>query len=279
MGSGYTSREASGLLDLSVGQIRSFVRAGFLDPERGERGEYRFSFRDLVMLRTAKGLLDKRVPAVRVRNALSELKRQLPQDQPITSVDLEAVGDAVVAKDGDRIWIPESGQSVFAFGDRGEIRAPTRLIPKLPTADPVDAEMTAEDWFELGCELETGAPKQARDAYRRALELEPEFREVRLNLGRLLHQSGELGAAEAHYRMAMIARPEDATAIFNLGVVLDDQGRSEEAVTAYERAIRTEPLFKDAYYNLARLLERLSRHQEALRVLGAYRKLTEGSLT
>jgi tetratricopeptide (TPR) repeat protein len=273
---GYTAREVSGLLDLPVEQIRSFVRAGFLDPEKGERGEYLFSFRDLVLLRTAKGLMAKSVPAPRIRRALSELKRQLPLDRPITSVELEAVGAEIVAKDGDQVWHPESGQRIFSFEDRSGSEKVTRLIPRLPSADPVDAEMTAEDWYELGCELETGAPKQARDAYRRALELRPDYGEVRLNLGRLLHQAGELEAAEGHYRLAMMARPDDATAAFNLGVVLDDRGLAEEAIDAYQQAIRAEPLYKDAYYNLARLFERLGRHQEALRVLGAYRKLTEG---
>ena len=44
------------MLDLSVEQLRSLVRAGFLEARRGTRGEYRFSFQDLVLLRTAKGL-------------------------------------------------------------------------------------------------------------------------------------------------------------------------------------------------------------------------------
>src|SRR5687767_4681318 len=114
----YTSREVSGLLDLSVEQIRSFVRAGFHDPEKGERGEYLFSFRDLVLLRTAKGLLAKSVPAPRIAKALHELKRQLPLDRPITSVELDAVGAEIVAKDGDHVWHPESGQRIFAFEDR-----------------------------------------------------------------------------------------------------------------------------------------------------------------
>jgi tetratricopeptide (TPR) repeat protein len=275
---GYTSREVSGLLDLSLEQIRSFVRDGFLDPGKGERGEYRFTFRDLVLLRTAKSLLDQDVPLARIRSALNELKRQIPGDRPITSVDLVAIGKQIVAKDGDLVWHPESGQGVFPFeAARDWAETVTRLIPKPASADPKEGEMTAEDWFELGCELEAGAPKQARDAYRRALELKPDYAEVRLNLGRLLHQSGELPAAEGHYRLAINTRPKDATALFNLGVVLDDQGRAQDAIEAYREAIRAEPLYKDAYYNLARLLERLGRHQEALRTLGAYRQLTEGS--
>ena len=52
--SGYGASEVAKMLGLSVGQVRSWVRAGFLTPERGPRGELRFSFHDLVLLRTAK---------------------------------------------------------------------------------------------------------------------------------------------------------------------------------------------------------------------------------
>ena len=58
----YTAKSVARLLDLSVQQVRSYARAGFLQPDRGPRGEYRFSFQDLVMLRTAKGLMAARIP-------------------------------------------------------------------------------------------------------------------------------------------------------------------------------------------------------------------------
>ena len=57
------------MLDLSVGQVRSYARSGLVDPQRGDRGEYRFDFQDLVLLRTAKGLLSRRIPPRRVRRS------------------------------------------------------------------------------------------------------------------------------------------------------------------------------------------------------------------
>ena len=35
--SGYGAREVAKMLGLSVGQVRAYVRAGFLDPTRGPR--------------------------------------------------------------------------------------------------------------------------------------------------------------------------------------------------------------------------------------------------
>ena len=45
-----------------AGRLRAYVRAGLLSAERGERGELRFSFQDLLLLRTAEGLVAERIP-------------------------------------------------------------------------------------------------------------------------------------------------------------------------------------------------------------------------
>ena len=72
--SGYGAREVAKMLGLSVSQVRAYVRAGFLEPTRGPRGELQFSFQDLVLLRTAKGLVSARIAPRRVRSALRKLK-------------------------------------------------------------------------------------------------------------------------------------------------------------------------------------------------------------
>src|SRR5436305_1290835 len=109
--SGYSTKDVAALLGLSAEQVRSYVRAGFLSPVQGPRGEYYFSFQDLILLRTAKGLLAARVPRRRVRLALQNLREQLPEDQPLTGVRISAQGHHVVARDGSDVWNPESGQA------------------------------------------------------------------------------------------------------------------------------------------------------------------------
>src|SRR3989449_7935912 len=78
---GYTTEEVARLLGLSPAQIRSYTRAAFLSPARaaGGRGELRFSFQDLVLLRAAKGLMAARIPAAKIRSSLRRLKQQLPR--------------------------------------------------------------------------------------------------------------------------------------------------------------------------------------------------------
>ncbi len=260
---------------MSAAQIRSYVRAGFLRPARGPRRTLRFSFQDLLVLRTAQGLVAARIPGRRVKSALRKLRDQLPEGRPLTGVHIAAEGDRIVVHDGTSRWQPESGQVLFDFGVREIIESVAPLVSR--AADPAFATtrgLSADDWYEWACELEDAAPDQAREAYRRAIELEPAHSGALVNLGRLLHAAGAPGAAEAHYRRALGAHPDDATAAFNLGVVLGDQGKLDEAIQAYEQAARIDPTSADAHYNAALLLERQGDEAAALRHLKIYRRLT-----
>ena len=136
------------------------------------------------------------------------------------------------------------------------------------------ADLTAEEWYEAACELEVTDPAQAREAYARALELEPRLADAHVNLGRHLHVAGELGRAEPHYREAVRLDPDDPTPHFNLGVLLEELGRRDEAVHAYRQAVLRDPDFADAHCNLGLLLETLGRPREAVRHLMAARKLS-----
>ncbi len=119
------------------------------------------------------------------------------------------------------------------------------------------------------------SPDQARDAYRRALELNPALADAHVNLGRLLQEEGAAGAAIEQYRAALDTEPHHATAAFNLGIALEDLGRRQEAIAAYQQALSAEPDFADAHYNLAQLYEKTGRKQAALRHLAQYKRLAE----
>src|SRR5437867_2520907 len=68
--------------------------------------------------------------------------------------------------------------------------------------------VSAAVWYERGCDLEEDAPAEGREAYRRALEIEPHHAGAHVNLGRLLHEAGDAAAAADHYRIAAQAAPE-----------------------------------------------------------------------
>jgi tetratricopeptide (TPR) repeat protein len=276
--SGYATRDVAALLGLSAAQVRALIRDGLLSPAQGPRGEYRFSFQDLILLRTAKGLLAANVPRRRIRMALQNLQEQLPEGRPLTGVRITAQGHHVVVRDGKEVWNPESGQILLDFQVADLERQASSLVrhaekKEEAKAAPADRE-SAESWYAHGCELEADDDLDAATAaYRRALEIDPGLPDAHLNLGRLRHEIGDLAGAEEHYRAAADAQPDEPTAVFNLGVVLQDRRRLEEAAAAYEKALALDGRFADAHYNLAGIYETLGRRQAAFRHLRTYKTL------
>ena len=262
------------MLGLSRAQIRTYAEKGFLEPERGPRGEMRFGFHDLVILRTAGELSAARIPQHKVLRALERLRDQLPSGRSLTAVRITADGERVVVRDGDAVWNPESGQALFDFSV-ADLAAQAAPFVQRDAGEARDEEgNSAEQWFELACELELSSADAARDAYERALALDPTHADAHVNLGRLLHEKGAAAAAEQHYRAAFEANREHDTAAFNLGVALEDLGRIDDAIQAYAAAIAIDPDNADAHYNLAGIYERRGDKQSALRHLKTYRILT-----
>ena len=234
----------------------------------------RFSFQDLVFLRTAGSLAAAGVAPRRIHASLARLREKMPDGRPLTGVRLAVEGGRVVVEEGARRWQPESGQILFDFGVADLARKVAPMVRRaFREARDDGPEFSADDWFEWACELEPGSPAEAREAYGHALALDPRHADALVNLGRLLHESGDARGAEPHYRSALAARPSDATAAFNLGVALEDLGRDADALEAYERAVSIDPGNADAHFNAAGLAEKLGRAAAALRHLRTYRTL------
>src|SRR3954469_5343486 len=192
----FTTSEVARLLGLSPTQVRSQARAGFLTPERGPRNDYRFSFQDLVLLRTARELARARVRPGRIRNALRDLARQLPPDCSLSGIRITAEGRRVLVHDGALSWNPESGQLQIEFAAlKLSSTCPFGIAPAAAVAT-----LTAEDWFEHALELELLDPNGANHAYAQALALDPSLWDAHVNLGRLLQLAGRTAEAIEHYR-------------------------------------------------------------------------------
>ena len=271
----FTTREVAKIATLPEARIRSCVRAGVLSPARSRAGRLEWSFQDLLLLKTTKGLLDARVPLARIRRMVASLKRQLPEDQALSSLTIYADGRRVVAWDGTAQWQPDSGQFLFNFDVQAVASVVSRperpLVPAPEVAE--QPTKTAKQWFNLGCELDSASPEEARHAYQQALELEPAMADAHVNLGRLYHEAGQPVQAEAHYRAAAKQAPDDPVAHFDLAVLLEEQGRTDEAIQAYRCALEAAPDFADAHYNLGLLFDALGKRGLAMTHLRAARKL------
>lgn len=265
----YSVREVAAMLGLTAAQIRSYAGKGLLSPEHGPGGELRFGFRDLVILRTAAELTSAQIPQRKVQRVLERLHEQLPPGRSLAGLRITADGERVVVRDGALVWNAESGQELFDFGVPDIVeKTATLVLAKKP-----EEHLDAEAWYELACELEMTSASEAKDAYLRALRLNPHHPDAHVNLGRLLHEEGATAAAEKHYRAALVANPDHDTAAFNLGVALEDLGRVRQAIEAYARALALDPDNADAHYNLAGLYEKRGEKASAVQHLKEYRKL------
>ncbi|HYB71458.1 MAG TPA: tetratricopeptide repeat protein [Candidatus Bathyarchaeia archaeon] len=271
----FSTHEVAKILGVPDSRVRALARSALLAPRRGSGRRLSWSFPDLLLLKTARGLLDARVPARRVHRILSSLRRQLPEDRALSSVTVYADGRRVVAWDGAARWQPDSGQFLFNF-DAQTVAGPeatrARSAPAPGAARPGPTR-TAAEWFDLGCELDAASPDEARHAYVQAIDLDPTLTDAHVNLGRLYHQAGDRERAEQHYRAALRHAPRDAIAHFNLAAVLEERGRAVEAVQSYHQALATDADFADAHYNLGLLLDSLGRRAAAMTHLKTARQL------
>lgn len=269
----FTTRDVTRILDLPADKVRRYARADFMAPGRGPRNEYRFTFHDLVLMRTARELEVADVSPRRIHRALRDLRSQLPAERPLTALRIVAEGDRIVVREGDTTWSPESGQVQIDFRV-ADFAADVEVFAPDARKRSWDADRTADDWYELAFSLEGSSTREAREMYTRALELNPHHADALVNLGRLFHEEGAFDEAREHYERALAVNPAHTTAAFNLGVVLEDLEQTELAADAYRKAIKTDPTMADAYYNLSRLCEETGDRSAALRYLRSYDQLT-----
>lgn len=294
----YTLREAALLLGLSRSVITRLVDSGFVTPERGPSREYRFSFQDLVLLRTAQGLKAAQITPRRIVSSLRRLREQLPEHLPLSGLRIGAIGNEVVVRDGGTPWHADSGQLLFDFelpaGDGPRVSASVRTLgprlrPGVSTADPApapvpdtsiaaaaneaDTAATADRWFHRAAQLEAGDAAAAEAAYRRAIAAAPQHADAYLNLGVLLGEQGRHAEAVALYRRGLKAGIGSALLHFNLAVALEDLHQPTAAAAAYEQCLALEPSMADAHFNLARLHDLQGQARLAIRHYSAYRRL------
>jgi tetratricopeptide (TPR) repeat protein len=245
-------------------------------PQRSTTGPASFTFQDLVLLRTAKGLIDANVPARRVTKALQALASQLPTDRPLSAVRVQIDGDRVIVRDSASTWEPESKQTVLDFSMR-ELGDKVAPLARESVQHALRTASSADDLFQAALESEEiGAAAEAESAYRNTIAADPAHVSAHINLGRLRHVGKALEEAEQLYRRAIELEPSHPTARFNLGVVLEDRGATGEAIEQYREAVRLDPRVADVHFNLARLYQQTGDQQAALRHFSRFRALTRG---
>ena len=258
----YSRSQVRRILKIRENRLRSFERNGLYESPN------QFGFSDLVALKVLQRLRQDRVPANRIKDSLSSLSRKLPGiERPLSQLRIVPEGRRVAVELPNGRMEALTGQMLLDF------ETPRSVEPLSHTAGRPMAErlQEAEYWFRRGLDLEEqGADDGAAiEAYRHALDLNPDAAGVWVNIGTLRYRRGELEPAERCYRQALNSSPNYPLAHFNLGNICEELSRFDEAINHYKLALRLQPSYADAHYNLALVFERRS---EAMRAAKHWRE-------
>ena len=260
----YTRSEVERMIGISRKELNYWTRLRLVLP-RARWGERFFDFRDLVALETIKRLAARRVPAGRIRRAITALQTELGATAtPLSMLRISTNGKQVVVhapKAEARPYEPLTGQFVLNFETSELVRKIHAMAPR-----------SAEEWFELGmaCDSNAESLDQAAQAYRKAVDASPEWVEAHINLGTTLYQLGHMEEAREEFTAAAKFEPGNSLAEFNLGCVLEQLGQAQQAIQHLLRAIELTPTLADAHLNLALAYEKSGQVQSAVRHLSLY---------
>jgi len=115
--------------------------------------------------------------------------------------------------------------------------------------------------------LDQFKPKEAADAFRRALQLEPGLALARINLGIALYNLPDLPAAQKELQAAIAAAPSAPQPHYVLGLAAKSQNRAEEAIASFQKVLQLDPNDVGANVNLGQLYAQQRKYPEAISVL------------
>jgi tetratricopeptide (TPR) repeat protein len=109
-----------------------------------------------------------------------------------------------------------------------------------------------------------GAIEAARDAFKKALELHPEYPEALNNLGLALSKLGQEQEAIEAFRQALTFDPKMGEAYNNLGFLYHTNAQLDLAAQMFGQAVENTSDSSVAYTNLGNTLYAMQRHDQAV---------------
>jgi Tfp pilus assembly protein PilF len=115
--------------------------------------------------------------------------------------------------------------------------------------------------------LEQFKHKEAADAFRRALQLDPSLAVARINLGIALFNIPDLPAAQKELQAASVAAPSAPQPHYLLGLAAKTQNHPEQAIPSFQKVLQIDPNDVGANVNLGQLLAQQRKYPEAIAAL------------
>ena len=153
------------------------------------------------------------------------------------------------------------GEQAEASGKNAEALAAYKAAARIA---PSDAQL----YLKIGLiEGKAGDFENAKRAFQRALELQPDLAESRYNLGlAIIGESKQVPAwkeALREFEAALVSRPGYPDALNMSGVCMLESGDTAEATKRFRAAIQREPDSARIHFNLGRALEATGHAREA----------------
>ena len=123
---------------------------------------------------------------------------------------------------------------------------------------------SAATQLKLGVALDDGGDiNGAIAAHLRALEVNPNFAQVHINLISLYARANQPEKAEKHYREVVAINPKLAESHYNFGVLLSSQEKFAEAAKMFLLSAELNPFHAESHQNYAMIIEREGKLDEA----------------
>ena len=138
---------------------------------------------------------------------------------------------------------------------RSDAEAVLRLNPKAPKAYVV-LGMIADN---------AGDAKEAADLYQKALEIDPNDLQARLQLSSALYAQRQWEAARQQANRVLATDPNSSGAFYELAKIEQAEGNTAKAVADFEKAVQQNPQWIQPHLHLSTLYYRLKRPEDGAR--------------
>jgi tetratricopeptide (TPR) repeat protein len=252
----------SRILDVSTVRLRRWLRLSLIQPIASESRIPYFDFHQVAFIKQLLELVESGASLGQIQRGIEQAKRLLPRGESLTASWLNIARDGrVLLRLRDRL-VDHTGQRYFDFDAAGDGES-TLLAEAVRSSfhDLCDEGLALED---------DGRLEEAAEAYRRALQLEPQHPTLHFDLGNVLFQLNRVSKSIAQFQEAVRGDPDFAMAWHNLGSVHAQADQWEAAERCLRKTLSLVPTYADSHFTLAEVLRRQGRHGEAAEHQHAY---------
>ena len=192
------------------------------------------------------------------------LARQAPGDNQDASTSTKPKANPERGGPDISTLMQQAGDSLERRDYRAALDPLKTVIARTPAAAPDAASQAAIAWYYLGYAYHgLQQNDESRRAYEKAVELKPDLYEAQLNLGHLLLEMRDAGAAVQHLEKAAALKPADARLHLDIGLALESSGQTAAAEPQLRQALALDPKLDSAAYSLGQAEFDQKRYAEA----------------